>query len=1390
MKQANDMKVKMFAFMSIVGGLATSSALAAERHTYLIGLSDAPIVAHAHAQLAVGAKTLSPDRLAMRRQLVAADSIGYAATLAAHREQMLGAASSTLGRALSPRHVVQTTNNLVAVDLSDDEAARVATIPGVITVRRERTLRVLTDAGPQWIGASQLWSGTVPGVPATRGEGIVIGIVDTGINPTHPSFAATGGDGYTIANPRGHYYGLCATSEAACTPKLIGIYDMTDEGTQGIDSVGHGSHVSGIAAGDAITDSLFGMTVSLARNVSGVAPHANLIMYKACTKDSASGTCAESDLIAAIDQAVADGVDVINYSIGGDAQDPYALLRDTTTDVYAFFQARQAGVVVAAAAGNEGPGPASLDEPGNAPWLIGVANASHNRVFRNTVGNFSGAPNAPPALQGQGFTAGYGPASIVYAGDYGNALCGTGASEGVSPTGKSNPFPAGTFHGEIVICDRGIYARVEKGYNVKAGGAGGYVLANTVTDGETAISDDHFLPAVHLGFFEGSELKDWLTASGSHTGSISGVSAVLDDAQGDLLSSDSSRGPYGFSGGVLKPDVTAPGTNILSADGFSAGLALLSGTSMATPHVTGSAALVIAAHPSWSVNQVESALLSSAANTIRDGANRATPLGAGSGKVQPASAVKAGLFFPITANDFLAQDPARGGDPGKLNRPSVESENCLGRCTFTRTVADLSGGGSWSVSTDTNDLAGFIVTPQQFTLAAGASQTLSIIVDVSDPRALGTWVSGRITLHKTSGAAASDTAVPVSVYSATGSIPALQEIPSSGPGGNTTLQVGNLVALPDATFTPTMLVPATVTPVTLGVDSTPNDLYTTLPAAGKQFVLYPILPDGDATLYGRLLIVEIAATNAPVTRLFAGIDYNGNGVPDAAEQKCAASGGPGTTIRCVVDARGASTGSVTGWALVEIPQGIGTYSITVNGAMLAHEVPVGGVTLNDTMPLNVVGPGHSDANVTFPIRVFWDEPHAGPEMFPNTAYYGAILIDATPDVLPGQTGQVAALPLRIVRATGYDDVADALEPIAQRRRQLEGKETLSHQFVDVSGVGTLDVQTDFGNGSGDGFSFYVARADFPPASSLPQIPAAPAADAASPQWTITTTNRSKSVSVPVTPGRWYIVASNLDATQPMSFSLHTKLTLNAPTPPTTQGSYYNPARPGHGIFLSQGSGVQAIDWYTFLEDGTSVWYQAAQSVVAAGGSAWTSPLLRVTWDGTKITSPTVVGEAGVTPIDADNFVFSWRLFGISGSERFTRLTGNECVSLNGSQAGLDGQWFAPAQSGYGMDVAVLPTLQFDAFYLYDALGQPRWLVGSNGPFAANMTQTMNQVSGFCPVCDYVATVLKPVGSLNVAFADTSHGSFKTSISLAAPLSGSWTIDQPMARITGSATCAP
>jgi subtilisin family serine protease len=1371
---------------------ATAAGSADVQRTYMVRLAGVPLIEHLREQ---GGGSLKAQ---MRRAQQSSDAAAYLQQLDAARESVLAAARAELAHDVQPRHIYRHAANGMSLRLTEAEAAALAKLPGVQSVRPERHEHLLTDAGPQWIGADALWNGQEPGGLKSKGEGVVIGIVDTGISPSHPSFAATGPDGFAISNARGHFYGLCTTGQATCNNKLIGIYDFTDEGTKGVDSVGHGTHVSSIAAGDAITDALQGYTVALPRAVSGVAPHANIIMYKACVnKDAANpdGGCAESALLGALDQAVADGVDVINFSIGGDADvDPYELLDEGNNDASAMFQARAAGIVVVAAAGNEGPGPHSIDEPGNAPWVLAVANATHNRRFATAIGNFSGVSGAPSGtLTGAGYTAGYGPAAIVYAGDFGNALCGVGDSEGVNPTGASNPFAAGTFHGEIVVCDRGTYARVEKGYNVLHAGAGGYVLANTAADGESTVSDDHFLPAVHLGFNEGAQLKSWLALGGTHSGTISGVTAALDPQYGDILESSSSRGPYGFSGGVLKPDITAPGTNILAADYSSSGLALMTGTSMASPHVAGAVALLVGAHPDWSPAQLESALLGTAlAGSVRtQDLTPASPLDAGAGRAQPASAVRAGLYLPLDANALRAQDTLHGGDPSKLNRSGIESENCLSQCSFTRTVTDMSGGGTWQISVTATARAIVSVTPNQFTLNPGASQQLNINVDVSDPFLPGTWVDGSIVLHKSSGGqTAADTALTLAAYATAGIAQPFQEIVANAPGGSATLNAGGLVPLPIATFgVATLEVPQT-TDMNLGVDPTPNDIYSTFPGDGKQFVLFPLL-NGEVNASGlsqnRVLIAEITASNAPRAQLFAGIDSNGDGQPNFAEQTCSSAAVAGSVARCVVDLRDAPLGG-NAWALVEIPQGsVGAhYSVTLSAGLPAfgptdvlHNNFAGTV-------LDVDGPGHVPTGAGFPLRVSWNNRLPPNTPFPYAIgpgrFYGAVLIGDT----RGFAGQTGFLPFALTRTPGGNDVADALEYSAY---VLQPGESLRQVFVDVPAAGTLNVGTWCAVAAtcAGNFSVYVARAEFPDFSAAPDIAAAPASSGATAQWTFGGTVQRHDAAIPVSAGRWYIVATETGSTAGI-MAMGAQFVPSAPVTHPAQGAYFNPKRSGHGIFMNDAAGNRVLYWYTYLEDGTPVWYTAGNPVPDSNTGTWTAPLLRVNWMGTAINSFDIVGDVLLTPVDATEFIYSWHLYGVSGSERFTLLAPSTCLNLNGSQVDLTGQWFAPTQSGYGMDVLALDATQFDAFYLYDALGQPRWVAGSASPFGAVTTFALDQLSGFCPTCAWSATVPTQVGTLSAGFTSGTQGHYATQINLAPPLSGSFNIDQPTSRLTGSPTC--
>ncbi|MCA1778850.1 MAG: S8 family serine peptidase, partial [Xanthomonadaceae bacterium] len=375
----------------------------------------------------------------------------------------------------------------------------------------------------------------------TRGQGTVLGVIDTGVNWESVFFDLNSPGAPPVTNPRGEFFGLCDDPDVICSDKLIGVYDFTDEGTKGFDPDGHGSHVASTAVGLPLSFTLdFGTGSPISFSTSGVAPRASFISYKACeAPDPDSGPsnfqCALSTTGAALEQALVDQVDAVNFSIGGGPQNPWGFGFNQNT----FLNLRAAGIVPVVAAGNDGPLDGTVGSPASLPWVLAVANASHGRVLGNSLVNTSGGPFPLGDLVGQGLTEGTTSRPIVHARDFGSALCGFGPAE-LGPncednTGASSPFAPGTFNGEIVVCDRGTYGRVEKGRNLLEAGAGGMILANTEQDGEATSSDQHCLPASHVGSTAGDRLRLWLASGSNHQGRLSGADRFIDPAQQGLI---------------------------------------------------------------------------------------------------------------------------------------------------------------------------------------------------------------------------------------------------------------------------------------------------------------------------------------------------------------------------------------------------------------------------------------------------------------------------------------------------------------------------------------------------------------------------------------------------------------------------------------------------------------------------------------------------------------------------------------------------------------------------------------------------------------------------------------------------------------------------------------
>lgn len=646
------------------------------------------------------------------------DVKSYASHLAKEQTAFASTLAKVAPNAQVERHF-QTLFNGVTIVGQGLTAEKLSQLSGVKAVYPEAMFEASMDASHQVINTAAMWQ-AVSGME-NAGKGMKVAIIDGGIRPENPMFTDAGFTAPSGNRPSDDY---CSTVDASfCNNKLIvarwsqpTFQVCANEYMSPLGYGGHGTHVAGTAVGNKVSTTYKDIPVEL----SGVAPAAYLMVYKALYSkaDCTGGSGSNIMLMEALEHAVNDGADVINNSWGGGpggdpASSPYKTM---------FEAAEAAGVIVVTAAGNDGNGPQTIGCPGCIESGITVANTTTGRFFANSFNAGGDDLLAVPSSDAVLSADITGPVIAAVNINAENVL-------------GCDAFPADSFKDGIALISRGACNFTVKAANAKAAGAKALVVYNNAAGAPTVMSmPDEPFPSVMITQADGEVLIGSMGTTATSGTIFAATKRIVTPSLADNLNIDSSRGPDGNQN-ILKPDIAAPGTNILSAfspDDGGEDFNMISGTSMASPHVAGAAAMMRQLHPDWSANDIKTALTSTSkfAGILDDDAiTQATPFGIGAGRMDLDAAAKAILTF---------------------DKPSIASDSCVGPCTFTRTVYNKSANKTtWNLS-GSADSVGISVSPATLELEAGASATFTVTVDSTFAK-YGDWIFGNVMITSAEG---------------------------------------------------------------------------------------------------------------------------------------------------------------------------------------------------------------------------------------------------------------------------------------------------------------------------------------------------------------------------------------------------------------------------------------------------------------------------------------------------------------------------------------------------------------------------------------------------------------------------------------------------------------
>ncbi|MBI3934029.1 MAG: S8 family serine peptidase [Acidobacteria bacterium] len=696
----------------LLAGLFSGPRLSAQVGTqaYVVRLRDDAVIAHLRRQ---------PAYLTRRMNLQDAEAALYRSQILA-QHQRIRRRIETLSSAEVREHL-DTVFNGFAVRLRPEDVAAVENLPEVAEVIPSVLYHKVLDAAGPLVQLPAAWSDPSIGGEPNAGAGIKIGVIDTGIDIAHPTFQDA-----TLTPPAGYPRFTLPTTECPRSDQLftnskvivarnyVSLLSNLDFNCDAMDRDGHGTFVSGVAAGRRVQAPL--------ASIAGVAPKAFLGSYKVFGTPGINDNATLEAIMKAIDDATKDGMDIINVSLGAEISLPPSV--DPLAQAVA--AAVNAGVTVVVAAGNTGPATGTITSPGTSPAAITVGSTTNSRILAHPL-LVSGAVPVPPELQlvaavisnGPAITADVGPAQLtdIVTVDASSSACAA--------------LPAASFTGRIALIRRGGCSFATKISNARLAGAIAVIIYNNQFQQppiSMEVGTANQIPSVMIGNTEGSALASYLAAAGASTTGKLGAQQQAVPTAPHRLASFSAAGPSTDLG--IKPDLVAPGANIYSSEqrNFPAGaqyhvtgFGSASGTSFSSPFVAGAAALVKQASPGFTPAEVKSALAQTGTNVITPFSGGVSGLLAfGNGLMDVAAALNTpATVSPISIS--LGTNP-----PGSsLSRTTSLSIQNVSGITDTFALSQTAGINSAPVSLN--------FTPANITIAAGATSTVSIQITSSQP---------------------------------------------------------------------------------------------------------------------------------------------------------------------------------------------------------------------------------------------------------------------------------------------------------------------------------------------------------------------------------------------------------------------------------------------------------------------------------------------------------------------------------------------------------------------------------------------------------------------------------------------------------------------------------